>query len=62
MRKLCEALGISTLLSATSEELVRDGYHGATPNLEVHKPAETASNEMYDLFESSTLKGMPFCG
>jgi hypothetical protein len=34
--KLCAALGIHLILTATTDELVRDGYHGATPQLELH--------------------------
>ena len=40
VRKLCAALKITLLLTATTDELVRDGYHGATPKLELN----TANN------------------
>eukprot|EP01112_Ceratiomyxa_fruticulosa_P022116 TRINITY_DN8016_c0_g1_i1.p1 TRINITY_DN8016_c0_g1~~TRINITY_DN8016_c0_g1_i1.p1 ORF type:complete len:687 (+),score=123.64 TRINITY_DN8016_c0_g1_i1:101-2161(+) len=33
---LCQELGVTALLSATTEELIRDGYHGATPDLTKH--------------------------
>jgi ERCC4-related helicase len=62
--KLCEALGIKQILSASSDELVRDGYHGATPNVQMSTSSSASSSstttsfipdgdvDIYDVFDT----------
>jgi hypothetical protein len=44
---LCAALGISLILSASQDELVRDGYHGSTPNVQKNM-GDTTTTTVYN--------------
>eukprot|EP01113_Clastostelium_recurvatum_P034727 TRINITY_DN4747_c0_g2_i1.p1 TRINITY_DN4747_c0_g2~~TRINITY_DN4747_c0_g2_i1.p1 ORF type:complete len:278 (-),score=86.50 TRINITY_DN4747_c0_g2_i1:44-877(-) len=56
MKMLCASLNISVLLSAPTDELVRDGYHGATPALHLLVPttSSSASSSSSSLSSSSS--------
>lgn len=47
------------ILSASQEELVRDGYHGATPEVQLHTapsplPSPMEPGDVIDFFDSSS--------
>jgi hypothetical protein len=60
IEKLCTALDIHLLLTADTEELVRDNYHGATPNMELNTSNSTTMTEQElatcDVFDPQATK------